>query len=522
MSVADLVAVLFPHFVRLRVEHVWVTGRTVRIHARGREPSAICPGCGSEGRRVHSRYERRLSDTAISNQQTVVHLQVRRFFCDDGACEKRTFAEQVPGLTFRHGRCTVLLRKVREVIALALGGRAGARLAEVQAIGIGKDALLRLIRALPDPAPGGVRVLGVDDFALKRGHNYGTVLIDMESRRPVDVLPERSAQALAGWLHDHPGVEVICRDRASAYAEGADRGAPMAVQVADRWHLWNNLGLATERLVSRLRSQWLPPAPECKDVTVPEKPEGTRAQRTRERHAAVHALMDKGAGIGFIVAELRLDPKTVRKLMNAKTPDELIGSKPTGRQSSLDGHAHYLAARWAEGCRRTSRLHQELADRGVKVSERTVRRFLLRLKEGAELTAAAPVPKIREVTTMILRHPDGVPEADRVVLKELRDRCSDLNAACVLITRFAEMLTTRSGQDRLEDWVRDAEASDLPELRGFATGLRKDWDAVMAGLSLHWSSGAVEGHVNRIKMLKRQMFGRAKPDLLRKRILLAS
>lgn len=205
--------------------------------------------------------------------------------------------------------------------------------------------------------------------------------------------------------------------------------------------------------------------------------------------------------------------------MNAATPEELIGSS-TGRQSSLD--AHYLTARWAEGCRSTSLLHQELADRGLKVSERTVRRFLLCLKEGAEPTARPLTPKNREVTTMILRHPDDLPEDDRVAVKELRDRCDDLNTACVLITRFAEMLTTRSGPDKLEDWVHDAEASGLPELHGFATGLRKDFDAVMAGLSLHWSSGAVEGHVNRTKMLKRQMFGRAKPDLLRKRVLLPS
>jgi hypothetical protein len=166
----------------------------------------------------------------------------------------------------------------------------------------------------------------------------------MDSRRPVEVLPERSAEALADWLLAHPGVDVICRDRASCCSEGASRGAPAAEQVADRWHLWRNLSLATERLVARLRSQWIPPAPQKKATAVPGKPEGIRAQKVRERHAAVHALMAKGAGIGFIVSELRLDPKTVRKCMNAATPEELIGS-PTARQSSLDGHAHYLTAR---------------------------------------------------------------------------------------------------------------------------------------------------------------------------------
>ncbi|MFE3831038.1 ISL3 family transposase [Streptomyces sp. NPDC059092] len=521
MTVAELIAVMFPHFVRLHVDLVRVTGRTVRLQARGREPSAECPGCGGSSARVHSRYERKISDTAIADQQTVLHLRVRRFFCASPECGKTTFAEQIPDLTFRYGRCTLLLRGIREAIALALGGRPGARLAEIQAIGLGKDALLRLIRALPDPEPGRVRVLGVDDFALRKGHNYGTVLIDMETHRPVDVLPERSAEALAAWLNTHPGTQVICRDRAGCYAQGATSGAPAATQVADRWHLWNNLGVTTERLVARLRPQWIPQPPEKKEPVVPVKQESPSVQRKRERHALVHALMAKGVGIGGIVAELRLDPKTVRKFMNAPSPEALISDKPNGRRSSLDGHAAYLAARWAEGCTSTGLLHQELHDRGARVSERTVRRFLLHLRENTTPTVRPVVPKNREVTTAVLTHPHNLPEADRLVLKELRDRCEDLDAACRLVATFAEMLVNRSGEENLEGWVLDAENSPLPELRGFAAGLRRDWNAVRAGLTLHWNSGMVEGHVNRIKMIKRQMFGRAKPDLLRKRILLA-
>jgi hypothetical protein len=160
MSVAELIAVLLPHLALLHVEAVTTSGRTVRVHARGREPSAACPGCGGRSARVHSGYERKVADLAISNQPSVLHLRVRRFFCDAAECAKKTFAEQIPGLTFRHGRRTVPLRSMLQVIAFALGGRAGARLAEAQAIGVGKDTLLRLVRAAPDPDPRGVRVLG--------------------------------------------------------------------------------------------------------------------------------------------------------------------------------------------------------------------------------------------------------------------------------------------------------------------------------------------------------------------------
>ncbi|MFJ6140960.1 ISL3 family transposase [Kitasatospora sp. NPDC092286] len=509
---------LFPQFALLHVELVRSVGRSVRVHARGRASGATCAGCGAWSERAHSSYERLVGDTAVCGQELVLHLRVRRFFCDNAECGKRTFAEQIPGLTFRYGRCTVGLRRVREAVALALGGRAGARLTEHLAVGIGRDALIRLIRALPDPLTGQVRVLGVDDFALRKGHHYGTVLIDIQGRRPVDVLPERSADALAAWLTAHPGVEVICRDRASYYAEGADRGAGTATQVADRFHLWQNLGQAAERLVARLRPQWVPPAPAKQKVVLPE---GPRARRTRERHALVHALMAKGMGPSQIVAELALDPKTVRKFMRAATPEELIGDRPTGRQSSLDGHAAYLIARFNEGCHSAERLHRELAERGLTVSERTVRRFVHRLRDNAKPATRPPVPKIREVTRLILTHPDNRPEAGRVLLKELRDRCRELDDACDLIARFATVLVNRRGHEDLEQWTADAEASHLPELRGFATGLRRDWDAVLAGLTLRWNSGPVEGHVNRIKMIKRQMFGRAKLDLLRKRVLLA-
>lgn len=525
----------FPHLSGLRITNVSSTGSSVRVQAETSTVAARCPACCTPSRRVHSRYERRLLDTAIAGRETVVRLRVRRFFCTLAGCVRRIFAEQVDGLTVRHARHSLLARRLLEAVALAVGGRAGARLTSQVGTAVGRMTLLRLIRALPEPVVPAVTVLGVDDFAWRRGHRYGTVLIDMSTHQVIDVLDDRSADSLAAWLQAHPGVEVICRDRASCYAEGATRGAPDAIQVADRWHLLHNLSDAVNKAVTRHRRclQPTPEPPPAAPTPAPTEdpdqivstgepaPASLREQRTRARHAEVHALHQQGLGVYVIARRLGLDPKTVRRYTDAADPDLLLGPNGTARDSILDRYKTYLQQRCADGVTGTVQLLAEIRARGFRGGERTLRRYLITLR-GVDQPdpVPPPVPPARDITGWIMRPDSKLTEEHRAELQRLCDLCPDLATIRDLARGFTNLVRTLGGAD-LEAWMKQAEHGTTAEIRSFATGLRKDWDAVTAGLTMQWSSGAVEGNVNRIKMLKRQMYGRANPDLLRLRILLA-
>lgn len=518
---------------------MFVSGATLRIEVRATGADARCPGCGGVSRRMHSRYQRQLSDLAVSGRPVLLHVRVRRFVCVNSGCPRKTFAESFPHLAGRYRRSTHALQTMLRALGLALGGRPGARLSSGLGVPTSRMTLLRAIDALAVPEPASVRVLGVDDFAFRRGHNYGTVLIDMDTRRPVELLPDRTAESFAAWLRAHPGTEVVCRDRASGYAEGAREGAPGAIQVADRWHLLHNLSDAVNRVARAHRSCLKDPTERAEDrstdtQTVTETADdpdvdtaqsgpttGRREANTRRRHAEIHELLARGVRLKSISRTLALDVKTVRRYARAATPDELLTPNPT-RGTQLDQHLAFLAQRWQDGCDNAGRLTRELRDRGYHGSERSVRRLLQTWRTSTTppvTSTAAPSP--RQITGWIMRPDHKLTDDDRGGLTAVLDRCTTLRTVHRLACEFARLARERRG-DHIDGWITNAQDSGIAALRGFADGLVKDYDAVRAGLTLAWSSGAVEGNVTRIKVIKRQMYGRATFDHLRRRVLLSS
>ena len=553
----ELLFMLFPHLRGLRAWRVEDTGDAVVIRASRRAPQARCPACGSLSSRVHGGYARVVADGAAAGRPVLVVLSVRRFRCPDPSCAKVTFAEQAEGLTARYRRRSVPLLGMLAGFGLELAGRAGAGLAGALGVPVHSSTVLRLVMALPDPpVTAAPEVTGVDDFALRKGRVYGTVVANAESGQVMDLLPDREAATLEAWLKGRPGAEVICRDRAGAYAEGAAAGAPGAIQVADRWHLWHNLGEYVEKAVVAHRGcltgapdepaaagEDAPPGPQPPDAAPAAAPaagpDGLRdvhgreralVSRTLDRHAAVHELLQAGHSQREAAEILGLSRNTVNRFAREPGAARLL-VKATGRESRLDPFKPYINRRWNEGVASAAALHAEMtATQGwagsVQAVERYVRQFRTadgRTRAGRnprQAPAAPPVPKTRQITRWLLTRPGRLGTGDQARLAAVTASCPHLDALAGHIRSFAEMMTRRQGLLALEDWLTRVEADDQPQLHSFANGIRRDQQAVTAGLALPYSSAAMEGNVNKIKMIKRQMYGRAGFPLLRKRVIL--
>ncbi|QHC23219.1 ISL3 family transposase [Streptomyces sp. GS7] len=515
--------------IDVRVERVNDVSGGLVLEAVSTGRPGRCPDCRKRAERVHSTHQRSLDERPLGPRRVTIRLRVRRFFCDRPSCSRRTFVEQVGGLTERYRRSSIGMTGWLWSIAVELGGRPAARLCRKLRMAAGRTRLLKLLTSppVPDRAP---RVLGVDEFAFRKGCTYGTVLVDVEASRVVDVLPDRTSETFAAWLKDHPGAEIICRDRASAYTKAVKEAASDALEVADRWHLLQNLSAAVEKTCHQHRDclrkhaeqETATNVPESTPMLLPpaELPGTQIVERTHHRYEDIHRLVEKGWTISAIARRLNLDRKTVRRFRDTDLDQLLASARDRRPNGVLEPFKAYLNARFTEtqGQASGTRLFLEIRERGYRGSRQVVRKHLAALRAGTAAPVRADIPSPRKITSWIMRPRDTLTDSQEERLLGVRLACPDITRACDLARAFAELVRHQRGF-LLMQWIRQAEQDAPKPMQSFAGSLRQDLDAVTAGLTLPCSSSAVEGHVNRVKTLKRAMYGRASFELLRTRIL---
>jgi transposase len=485
---------------------------------------------------------------------------VRRFFCCNAACARITFAEPFADLAVAHARRTNRQASRLRAIAKELGGRPAARESENVLMPVSRHTMLRLLRRTPIPDAPPPLVLGVDDWSIRKGRTYATILVDLERHRIVDLLPDREAETLQAWLAAHPSVQVITRDRAGAYARGARKGAPQAQQVTDRFHLLLNLQETLKRLFERKHEQlkhlasWEPAkeeqtsqAHEVRGEGVPEPAQPIilgpklspvheaqrqlRRQKRKERYDEVIKLHEQGVSQVAIATLLGLDRNTVHRYIMAPAFPEIVRPK---RGSLLDPYKEYLNERWATGQCTASSLLAELRERGYQGGETLVYDYLRPLRERPEWMEAYQQQKVlqaqgkrlaplsaHEAAWLFICNPRKLTLRQVWDLEPLRLQDAELGSAYQLVQDFRTMVTQHQ-VNVLPRWLNEAQACGIPELKSFVAGIYRDYDAVRAALTTEQSNGQTEGKVNKLKCIKRQMYGRANFDLLRQRMLLSA
>lgn len=528
---------LLPNALILILDHIERDAHRFRLSVHV-EQEPTCPRCGEVSHSRHSSYSRRLQDLPWQGVAVELWAMVGRFRCRNSSCPRKIFCERLPQIARVYGRQTERATEIVRLIGYVAGGLPGQRLLARLAIATSDDTVLRRVRKQPcgEVSVSPIRHLGVDDWAWRKGQAYGTILVNLDLHRVIDLLPERAAESFSAWLKQHPQIVTIARDRSGLYAEGAALGAPQAQQVADRFHLLVNLSATMERMLEELGRQLiLPPVAEpaaqappeqvgalSQDCPPPVPPRLTQSQLRRQRRLAryqqVVALFQSGHSQAAISRALHIGRKTIRRwLRRGEFPERKPPHRPPTQVSQF---AAYLQQRWQEGCHNASRLYREIRQQGYPGKRVMVARFVAAWRKTGQATSPKAAKKIspRHGAILVTRPADQLKYEQQQLLDRLALQCPAIIALRKLALGFRAALSANDST-QLRAWIDQAKHSEFGPVVRFAYGLQRDGSAVAAAVDTSWSSGQVEGQINRLKMIKRQMYGRAGFELLRARVL---
>lgn len=498
------------------VENIANDAKRVVVAIKALAISCSCPLCGTVARRVHSRYLRRLGDLPIAGRRTEMVLRARRFFCDARDCSRRVFVERFDGVVERHARRTSRLDDVVHCLAIALGGRPAAALSRRLNVRVSNDTLLRIVRrrGVAEFAP--PTIVGIDDWAWKRNHRYGTLLCDLERRKTIALLPDREPASAEAWLARQPQIRIVARDRGGGYAVAAQRALPRAVQVADRWHLMENASRAfldaVGKSMRQIRKAIGAARIDPRLLTYAEKLQYEGFQRREETNASILSLSQEGVAIREIVRRTGYSRGLIRKILRGQRSD-IFRTRP----SSLDPHLPWLDAQWAAGCRNGLALWRALRGRGFRGCRGVVSEWSARRKraEKADAGAIGRAPSARTIARLLTIGRDQLSKAQTITVAAIERGVAALAEARDILAEFQNIIRRRA-LGELDAWL-DRAARSL--IAPFANGIIKDKDAVQAAIASAWSNGQTEGQICKLKLIKRQMYGRGKIDLLEARVM---
>ena len=515
---------------------------------------AHCPLCGALTERIHSRYQRTLADLPCLHFSLILLLQVCKFFCPNPECHRKIFTERIPDVATPWARKTVRYVQQLQSIALALGGAAGSRLGKLLGYFSCGSTFLNHLQRLSLPEFEIPKILGVDDFAFRRGQNYGTILVNLETHKPIALLADRKAETLANWLQEHPGIEVLSRDRSKTYKSAMDKAAPEAIQVADRFHLVKNLSETLEDALGDYRAELKASAQAQHQVDVTEPvetvvvtpvPTATAgAQERTKKHyqlrvqqqREIKELRAQGWPIIAIAQKVGVSERTVRRFNALPDFPETQTRRPTFGRSLLDPYKQEVLAWWNSGIMNSKVLMILLRKKGYNGSLRTLQRYIRGLREAQGIPrtrgqVAKSLPIViapqsppftpRQAAYLIVQRQENRKLEDQELLDHLVKQHPDLVTLVDLSDTFLKLLRQRQAS-AFDDWLMQALTCQFQALKKFASGLMDDYDAVKASMMIEVSNGPVEGLNNKLKMLKRQMYGRAGLTLLSKRLIMAS